>query len=100
MLRQLQCSNDQQFLTCDNAYAERFVGSIKGECLNRLVFFGEASLRRAIREYIAHYHRERNHQGLGNTLIAANDGDFAGNGSLARRSRLGGMLNYYHREAA
>ena len=44
-----------------NAYAERFVGSIKAECLNRLIFVGEASLRRAVREYCAHYHHERKH---------------------------------------
>jgi len=44
-----------------NAYAERFVGSIKSECLSRLIFFGEASLRRALAEYMAHYHLERNH---------------------------------------
>jgi putative transposase len=60
-----------------NAYAERFVGSIKAECLNRLIFFGEASLRRALREFLVHYRRERNHQGLGNKLIAANDAEFA-----------------------
>ena len=83
-----------------NAYAERFVGSIKSECVNRLIFFSEASLRRAIREYMTHYHRERNHQGLGNKLIAANDDEFAGNAAIDRRSRLGGMLNYYYREAA
>jgi transposase InsO family protein len=83
-----------------NAYAERFVGSIKSECLSRLIFFGETSLRRTLREYMAHYHRERNHQGLGNKLIAANDAEFTGNAAIARRSRLGGMLNYYHREAA
>jgi len=100
MLRQLQCSNDQQFLTCDNAYAERFGGSIKSECVNRLIFFGEASLRRALREYIAHYHRERNHQGLANKLIAANDAEFAGNGAIVQRNRLGGMLTHYYREAS
>jgi transposase InsO family protein len=83
-----------------NAYAERFVGSIKAECLSRLIFFGEASLRRAIREYVTHYHHERNHQGLSNQLISANDADFADDALIARRSRLGGMLNYYHREAA
>ncbi len=83
-----------------NAYAERFVGSIKSECMNRLIFFGEASLRCAIREYMIHYHRERNHQGLGNKLIAANDAEFSGNAAIGRRNRLGGMLNYYHREAA
>ena len=83
-----------------NAYAERFVGSIKAECLNCLIFFGEASLRRALREYTAHYHHERNHQGLDNRLIAANDADFTNNGAIPRRSRLGGMLSYYYREAA
>jgi len=63
-----------------NAYAERFVRSIKFECLNRMMFVGEASLRRAVAEYMAHYHAERNHQGLNNRLIrrtrtvAAHDG--------------------------
>ena len=85
-----------------NAYAERFVGSIKAECLDRLVFFGEASLRRAIREYMAHYEHERNHQGMGNRLLvgAANDAAFASDRPVSRRSRLGGMLSYYQREAA
>ena len=54
-----------------NAYAERFERSIKDECLNRMIFIGEASLRRAVREFMAHYHAERNHQGLGNRLIGA-----------------------------
>src|ERR1700738_1885478 len=63
-----------------NAYAERFVRSIKDECLNRMIFIGQASLRRAVGEYTDHYHRERNHQGLENRLIhapavvAANEG--------------------------
>ena len=83
-----------------NAYAERFVGSIKAECVNRMIFFSEASLRRALREYTAHYHHERNHQGIDNQLIAANEADFAGDGAITRRGRLGGMLNYYYREAA
>jgi transposase InsO family protein len=85
-----------------NAYAERFVGSIKSECLNRLIFFGEASLRRAIREYLAHYERERNHQGMDNRLLvgAANDASFVCDQMVGRRSRLGGILNYYYREAA
>jgi len=52
-----------------NAYAERFVRSIKDECLNRMIFVGQASLRRAVAEYMEHYHRERNHQGLNNRLI-------------------------------
>ena len=84
-----------------NAYAERFVGSIKSECANHLVFFGEASLRRAIREYMTHYHHERNHQGVGNRLLGAAIVDAPdGGGKVQRRSRLGGMLNYYAREAA
>ena len=52
-----------------NAFAERFVLSIKSECLRRMIFFGEASLRRAVSEFVAHYHVERAHQGLGNTRI-------------------------------
>jgi transposase InsO family protein len=52
-----------------NAFAERFVRSIKESCLDRLILCGEASLRRAVREFVAHYHRERNHQGLDNALI-------------------------------
>ena len=83
-----------------NAYAERFVGSIKAECLNRLIFFGEASLRRALREYTLYYHLERNHQGISNNLLnaAANDDQYAvDHMDIACRMRLGGMLNYYHR---
>src|SRR5215471_8925540 len=52
-----------------NAFAERFVRSMKESCLDRLILVGEASLRRAVREFVAHYHEERNHQGLGNVLI-------------------------------
>ncbi len=56
-----------------NAYVERFVLSIKSECLDRMIFFGEQSLRRAVAEFVLHYHGERNHQGLGNALIEADD---------------------------
>jgi len=84
-----------------NAYAERVVGSIKSDCLNRLIFFGEGSLRRAVREYMKHYHQERNHQGLDNQLIdrAANDSTYRSE-SVRTRSRLGGLLNYYYRAVA
>jgi transposase InsO family protein len=51
-----------------NAYAERFVRTIKESCLDRLILFGEDSLRKAIREFVAHYHLERNHQGLGRLI--------------------------------
>jgi len=83
-----------------NAYAERFVRSIKDECLNRMIFFGQASLRRAIGEFMAHYHEERNHQGLENRLIRELSRVGANEGAIHRRPRLGGMLNYYYRAAA
>ena len=82
-----------------NAYAERFVRSIKQEYLNRLIFIGQASLRRAVSEFIAHYHCERNHQGLENNLIRPCSGD-ANDRPVRCRQRLGGMLNFYHRMAA
>jgi putative transposase len=81
-----------------NAYAERFVRSIKDECLDRMIFFGTASLDRALREYEAHYLEERNHQGIGNELIDPVLGD--AEGIVARRERLGGLLNYYYRRPA
>jgi putative transposase len=80
-------------------YAERFVLSVRSECLDRIIPLGEWHLRHAISEYLKHYHQERNHQGLGNVLIdssvAAND-----NGRVRRHQRLGGLLSYYHRKAA
>ena len=85
-----------------NAFAERWVKSVKDECLSKLILFGEASLRRTLREYVVHYHVERNHQGKDNVLLfpvatkAMNHGD----GSVGCKERLGGLLKYYHREAA
>jgi hypothetical protein len=61
---------------------------------------GERHLREIVQEYVAHYHTERNHQGLGNKLIAAENDNAANGGRVARRQRLGGVLSYYHREAA
>ena len=83
-----------------NAHAERFVRTIKESCLERMILFGEASLRNAIREFVEHYHRERNHQGLGNRLIMEDEFCVACSGAIQRRQRLGGMLNYYYRQAA
>jgi transposase InsO family protein len=83
-----------------NAYAERFVLTLKSECLNRLVFFGEQSLRRAVAEFMAHYHEERNHQSLENELIIPLAIARAERGAIQRKQRLGGMLNYYYRLAA
>jgi len=82
-----------------NAYAERFVRTIKESCLDRLILFGEDSLRNAVREFLTHYHTERNHQGLGNRLIIADKLQADGSGAVRRRARLGGMLNYYYRAA-
>jgi transposase InsO family protein len=82
-----------------NAFAERFVRSIKAECLNRMIFFGQASLQHAIGHFMAHYHTERNHQGLANQLLRAAP-IIAPSQLVHRRQRLSGMLNYYHRAAA
>jgi hypothetical protein len=65
-----------------------------------MIFFGEKSLRQAVREFLAHYHAERNHQGLDNELINPDLDVGSCEGSVSCRERLGGMLNYYYREAA
>jgi len=83
-----------------NAYAERFVRSIKTECLNRMIFFGERSLRKATREFAAHYHRERNHQGIDNRLIEPDDRPRSTISAIECAQRLGGMLRFYRRAAA
>jgi transposase InsO family protein len=82
-----------------NAYAERFVRSIKHECLNRVIPCGERHLRRTIAEFVEHYHRERNHQGIENELIEGAPARDARVGRIRRRPRLGGLLNYYGRAA-
>jgi len=83
-----------------NAYAERFVRSIQEECLNRMIFVGQASLRRAVMEYMEHYQVERNHQGLENRLVQMPAVSPPNVGAVHRRARLGGMLNFYHRKVA
>ena len=84
-----------------NAYAERFVLSIKAECLHRMIIVGERRLRHVIEEYVEHYHLERNHQGLDNRLITPRPGSSGrADGPVRCRQRLGGMLNFYHRRAA
>jgi putative transposase len=81
-----------------NASAERFVRSIRGECLDRLILFGEQRLFRALDAFVAHYHGERNHQGLGNDLIMPDTRPRRGT-HVRCRDRLGGLLRYYHRAA-
>jgi transposase InsO family protein len=83
-----------------NAHCERFVRSIKEEALDRMVMLGESTLSYVIHQYLAHYHTERNHQGLDNQLIAREKAVGVQTGAVARRARLGGLLSYYHREAA
>ena len=82
-----------------NTFAERFVLSIKSECLSKIILLSESHLRHAATEFIKHYNEERPHQGLGNHLIepavAANDV-----GPIECRERLGGLLKFYHRDAA
>jgi transposase InsO family protein len=83
-----------------NAFAERFVRSVKSECLSKLIPIGVPMLRRAVHEYMEHYHCERNHQGLGNQLIVRLRLSMPQSERVDRRTRLGGMLNYYERAAA
>jgi transposase InsO family protein len=84
-----------------NAYAERWVRSVKDEVLARMILFGEGSRRHVLNEYVDHYHQERNHQGKGNLLLVPPprpEGE--ANGPIQCRERLGGLLKYYAREAA
>ena len=83
-----------------NAHAERFVRSIKEECLERMIFVGQASLRRAISEFVVHYHSERNHQGVQNRLLQPGATLPMQEARVQRRQRLGGMLNFYNGVAA
>ena len=82
------------------AYAERFVRTIKESCLDRMILFGEDALRKSVQEFTAHYHLERNHQGLSNRLIIRPSAEPVMTGAIQQRQRLGGMLNYYYRDAA
>ena len=81
-----------------NAYTERFVKSIRVECLDKMIFLGEHHLRHTISQYLIHYHQERNHQALDNQLIDPDD--LTPVGQIRRGKRIGGLLNYDYREAA
>ena len=84
-----------------NSKAERWVRSVKEECLSRLILVGESSLRRALQQYTVHYHEERNHQGKGNRILFPSQTEARRNtGAVRCRERLGGLLKYYEREAA
>ncbi len=83
-----------------NSYAERFVRSVKGECLQKMIFFREESLSKALSEYLSHYHHERNHQGKDNLLLFPDPKLISNKGKIKRRDRLHGLLKYYFRTAA
>jgi len=83
-----------------NAQIERYMRSMKSECLDRMIFFGERSLRCALTQFEAHYHTERNHQGIGNNLIEPDEAVGGVDGEIVCRNRLGGMLRYYYSQAA
>jgi hypothetical protein len=85
-----------------NAFAERWVRSVKEECLSHLVLFGERSLRKALTQFHDHYHRERNHQGKGNVLLfpGADEVRKTCGASIQFRERLGGLLKYYYSRVA
>jgi transposase InsO family protein len=83
-----------------NAYLERFFRSLKEGCLARMIFFGDQSLRKAVGQFLEHYHRERNHQGLGNRLLTTCEEVGRRVGVVQCRERLGGLLRYYYRAAA
>jgi hypothetical protein len=89
-----------QLTAFENAYAERWVRSVKEECLSKIILFSERSLRRALSEYVAHYHAERNHQGKSNVLLFGRVTETYRDGPVQCRERLGGLLRYYHQEAA
>jgi putative transposase len=87
-----------------NPYAERFVRTIRSECLDHFVIFGERHLRHRVRAFVAYYNTERFHQGLGGELVTprpmVSSKDKGEVGAIRCRSRLGGLLNFYHRQAA
>jgi hypothetical protein len=84
-----------------NAFSGRWVRSVKSECLSKLIIFGESSLRRALANFCEHYQDERNHQGKGNKLLFSRaPRRLSGQGTVRCRERLGGLLKYYHHEAA
>jgi transposase InsO family protein len=80
-----------------NAYAERFVRSIKEECLNHLILSSEEQLRHVLAEYLEHYHHERIHQGINRIIAPRHKGN---DGEIICIERLGGLLKSYHRKAA
>jgi hypothetical protein len=82
-----------------NAHAGRLVRSIESECLAQVIPIGDGHVRRMVREYVAHYHGERNHQGIGDRLIDSPTDPFRERRPIECRERLGGLLRFYRRAA-
>jgi putative transposase len=83
-----------------NAHLERFFRSLKDEAVAQLIFFGETALRETVNEFLVHYHGERPHQGLDHQILQPGPEVGQKMGVIACRERLGGLLKYYHRQAA
>jgi hypothetical protein len=83
-----------------NAHLERFFRALKEEALLRVIFFGEPALRCVVEQFLIHYHGERAHQGLDHQLLEPGPEVGQREGAIACRERLGGLLKYYHRQAA
>ena len=88
-----------QLTTYANAHRERFFGSLKSECLNQLILFGEKATRNVVRRYLEHYHLDRSHQGLGNELIVPIKHPPDMDAKIETIERLGGLLRSYRRAA-
>jgi hypothetical protein len=83
-----------------NACAERWIRSIRSECLEQLILFGQRSLAYVVREYLAHHQLERNHQGLDNVIPFPDERLRSNTGHITKSERLGGLLQFYYRQAA
>jgi hypothetical protein len=83
-----------------NPHSERWVTSVREECVSKLILFGERSLRPAMKAYVAHYYAERNHQGKSNVTLFPHVMETRCDGAMHCRERLGGLLRWYHRDAA
>jgi putative transposase len=85
-----------------NAHCERWIRSVKAEALSKVILLGERALRHCLEQFVGHFHAERNHQGKGNVILFPTPADRIGelSGEVCTRERLGGLLRFYHREAA
>jgi hypothetical protein len=96
----LKRSSCRAKVTESECICRSFRPNLKESCLDQMIFFGEDMLRNAIREFVAHYHFERNHQGLENRLLVPLKITSTRTPVVHKRERLDGLLNYYYREAA